>query len=77
MPRWLLSRLFDVADQSRPRFAFQGAVNWVRALAVTVASDDCSEAAIEALYSGVQCAVTGSGPLLRVSGSDSPPSNSE
>lgn len=54
MPRWLLSRLFDVADQSRPRFAFQGTVNWMRALAVSVASDECSEEAIEALYRDVQ-----------------------
>lgn len=53
MPRWLLSRLFDVADQPKPRFAFQGTINWMRALAVSVASEECSDEAVVALYRDV------------------------
>ncbi|MBI4248448.1 MAG: hypothetical protein HY611_03010 [Elusimicrobia bacterium] len=31
---WLLGRLFAEKDQPKPRFAFQGCVNWMRALAI-------------------------------------------
>lgn len=54
MSRWLLSRLFDVTDQPKPRFAFQGTVNWMRAFALSMASDACSDEAVEALYQDVQ-----------------------
>lgn len=33
---WLLNRLFTHADQPKPQFAFQGTVNWMRALAILV-----------------------------------------
>ncbi|MBZ0334623.1 hypothetical protein [Marinobacter sp. AL4B] len=33
---WLLSKLFTHADQPKPRFAFQGTVNWMRGLAILV-----------------------------------------
>jgi len=54
MPRWLLTRLFDVADQPKPRFAFQGTVNWMRALALLTASEECHDRALQALYCNVQ-----------------------
>lgn len=31
---WLLNKLFTHADQPKPRFAFQGTVNWMRGLAI-------------------------------------------
>jgi hypothetical protein len=31
---WLLSKLFTNGDQPKPRFAFQGTVNWMRGLAI-------------------------------------------
>ena len=33
---WLLNKLFTHADQPKPRFAFQGTVNWMRGLAILV-----------------------------------------
>ncbi len=33
---WLLNTLFTHADQPKPRFAFQGTVNWMRGLAILV-----------------------------------------
>lgn len=36
MPRWILNRFFDGDDQSKPGFAFQGTINWMRALAILV-----------------------------------------
>ncbi len=33
---WLLNKLFIHADQPKPRFAFQGTVNWMRALSILV-----------------------------------------
>lgn len=33
---WLLNKLFAHADQPKPRFAFQGTVNWMRGLAILV-----------------------------------------
>lgn len=38
MPEWLLRRLFEAQDQPKPRFAFQGTINWMRALAEVVNS---------------------------------------
>lgn len=54
MSRWLLTRLFEVADQPKPRFAFQGTVNWMRALALITASEECSDDALRVLYRDVQ-----------------------
>lgn len=36
MTEWLLNRLFDAKDYPAPRFAFQGTVNWMRALSILV-----------------------------------------
>ena len=33
---WLLNKLFTHAEQPKPRFAFQGTVNWMRGLAILV-----------------------------------------
>jgi len=50
MPSWLLDRLFDAGDQAEPRFAFQGTVNWMRALAEVVNSGACDHDELESLY---------------------------
>jgi hypothetical protein len=34
MPDWILSRLFDGDDQSKPGFAFQGTINWIHAVSL-------------------------------------------
>lgn len=36
MAHWLLNRLFETKDQPKPQFAFQGTVNWMRALSCLV-----------------------------------------
>ena len=36
MAQWLLHQLFHTKDQPKPRFAFQGTVNWMRALSILV-----------------------------------------
>lgn len=53
MPSWLLDRLFDAGDQAEPRFAFQGTVNWMRALAEVVNSGACDTGELESLYQRV------------------------
>jgi hypothetical protein len=50
MPNWLLDRLFDAGDQAEPRFAFQGTVNWMRALAEVVNSGACDDDELKSLY---------------------------
>lgn len=50
---WLLNRLFDTKDQAEPRFAFQGTVNWMRALAEIVNAGSCSNDKLNTLYSRV------------------------
>ncbi len=54
MSKWLLDRLFETGDQPKPRFAFQGTVNWMRALAEVVDSGVCDKANLESLYNKVQ-----------------------
>jgi hypothetical protein len=36
MSQWLLNRLFSAKDQSTTRFAFQGTINWIKALSIYV-----------------------------------------
>lgn len=50
---WLLNKLFTHGDQPKPRFAFQGTVNWMRGLAVLVEGEFLHEA-IRQFYQGVQ-----------------------
>ncbi|MFA5118807.1 MAG: hypothetical protein WC695_08170 [Candidatus Omnitrophota bacterium] len=54
MPEWLLQRLFQTKDQARPRFALQGAVNWMRGLSIIVDSPLFSDKAIADYYLNVQ-----------------------
>lgn len=54
MSQWLLDRLFEAKDQAEPRFAFQGTVNWMRALAEVVKSGSTSDDELTAIYAGVQ-----------------------
>jgi hypothetical protein len=50
---WLLDRLFTHHDQPAPRFAFQGTVNWIRALAIAVASPEFDDPTLKAAYSQI------------------------
>ncbi|WP_237668130.1 MULTISPECIES: hypothetical protein [unclassified Vibrio] len=54
MSKWLLDRLFEAGDQAEPRFAFQGTVNWMRALAEVVNYGACSYDELNDLYARVQ-----------------------
>ena len=51
---WLLSRLFDQGDQPTPRFAFQGTVNWMRALSICSDSNEFSHESLRDFYLPVQ-----------------------
>lgn len=53
MPQWLLNRLFEAKDQPKPRFAFHGTVNWMRALSILVQDGSFDEANIKAFYAHV------------------------
>jgi hypothetical protein len=54
MSYWLLERLFSTGDQATPRFAFQGTVNWMRALAILVNTADFSDVNLKSKYAHVQ-----------------------
>lgn len=53
MAQWLLNRLFDAKDQPKPRFAFQGTVNWMRALACIVENGSFEDSKIKDHYKSV------------------------
>lgn len=50
---WILNKLFTHGDQPKPRFAFQGTVNWMRGLAILV-SDGFSHQQLGQFYQAVQ-----------------------
>lgn len=50
---WLLNKLFTRGDQPKPRFAFQGTVNWMRGLAI-LTEDDFSNDTLRQFYQAVQ-----------------------
>ncbi len=54
MPNWLLNRLFDHKHQPTPRFAFQGTVNWMRAISILADPASFSPEALRAKYSQVK-----------------------
>jgi len=54
MAKWLLERLFDAKDQAVPRFAFQGTIYWMRALAEIVNTGSCSDKVLKETYSKVK-----------------------
>jgi hypothetical protein len=51
---WLLNRLFEQGDQPTPRFAFQGTVNWMRALSIYTGGDQFSHESLRNFYLSVQ-----------------------
>ncbi len=53
MEQWLLNRLFDVKDQPNPTFAFQGTVNWMRALSLIVQNGSFEDTKIKDHYKSV------------------------
>jgi len=54
MSQWLLERLFEAKDQAEPRFAFQGTINWMRALSEIVSNGSFSDKDLNDFYSKVQ-----------------------
>lgn len=54
MPNWLLDRLFSYQEQPTPRFAFQGTVNWMRALALLADAQTFSHASLQNKYRDIQ-----------------------
>lgn len=50
---WLLDRLFALDDQPKPRFAFQGTVNWMRAVAIAVSAPSFDDLSLRATYGQV------------------------
>lgn len=54
MAQWLLNRLFSAKDQPKPRFAFHGTVNWMRALSILVENGSFENKEIETHYKSVQ-----------------------
>ncbi len=50
MNKWLLNRLIHDKDQPNPQFAFQGTVNWARALAKIIDSDEVNDERLIDLY---------------------------
>lgn len=51
---WLLNRLFDHQKQPTPRFAFQGTVNWMRALSILVDEGAFSHDSLRGFYNQLQ-----------------------
>ncbi len=51
---WLLNRLFDQGDQPTPRFAFQGTVNWMRALSIYTDGNEFSHDSLRNFYRLIQ-----------------------
>ena len=43
MEKWYLKKLYEETDQPTLRFAFQGTVNWMRALAISVEDESFNE----------------------------------
>jgi len=54
MSKWLLDRLFTTEKQPTPRFAFQGTVNWMRALALIVEAPGFHDTELREFYANVQ-----------------------
>lgn len=54
MSQWLLNRLFEAKDQAEPRFAFQGTVNWMRAIAEVVNAGSTDDEELNEIYKKVQ-----------------------
>ena len=50
---WLLNRLFDKGDQPTPRFAFQGTINWMRALSIVCGTKGFSSSELKEFYKKV------------------------
>jgi len=51
---WLLNRFFDHQQQQTPGFAFQGTVNWMRALSILIDEGAYSHDSLSRFYNGVQ-----------------------
>lgn len=51
---WLLTKLFAQGDQPTPRFAFQGTVFWMRALAILVQKEGFAHMDLSTFYASVQ-----------------------
>lgn len=54
MSQWLLERLFETENQPTPRFAFQGTINWIRALAQIINSELYNDKILKDLFANLQ-----------------------
>tara|TARA_R110002167_G_C12707254_1_gene655246 strand:+ start:72985 stop:73944 length:960 start_codon:yes stop_codon:yes gene_type:complete len=54
MTQWLLSKLVEFEMTPNPKFAFQGTVNWMRALAILCDSSDLEKVALRKCYSKIK-----------------------
>ncbi len=53
MSEWLLDRLYSQTEQPAARFAFQGTINWIKALSLSI-EDNFSFSQVNDFYSTVQ-----------------------
>jgi hypothetical protein len=53
LENWLLNRLFEHTDQATPRFAFQGTINWMRALSIIVNTEEFDKDKLKAFFNQV------------------------
>lgn len=54
MSQWLLERLFEAKDQAVPMFAFQGTINWMRALSEVVNNGSFNDDELKKTYANLQ-----------------------
>jgi hypothetical protein len=54
MENWILNRLFQQGDQSKPQFAFQGTVSWMRSLSILVNINLFTDEKLKKHYSSIQ-----------------------
>ena len=54
MTQWLVDSLFDGRDRAKPRFAFNGTINWMRALSLLVTGEDFESTALNQHYKNVK-----------------------
>lgn len=54
MAQWLLDRLYEHKDQPSARFAFQGSINWIRALAKVIEDENDFLQKLDNAYNNIQ-----------------------
>ncbi len=54
MNKWYLQKLYEITDQPKLRFAFQGTVNWMRGLAILTIKETFTDTKIRNFYKNVK-----------------------